>query len=202
MNLLTLEEVQTALSEKYREKAAKYPDHFAEMIPRIPTKTQAAEVQRAVKTLTGCDCSADLAAIVSRWDFTHLDVAGYGFGFRGTFAERLVEQNRTDAVNTWWEDAFEIRPPTQLFIAQGDPYVLVLDVKNDTVQAYIADEGAQTAVKIADKLSTCLRMLVTIQLYRPADHGPLTFDEVKGVLGQDCDAQFWGEQIRHWAQFN
>lgn len=202
MNLLTLEEVQTALSEKYREKAAKYPDHYAEMIPRIPTKTQAAEVQGAVKTLTGCDCSADLAEMVSRWDFTHLDVAGYGFGFRGTFAERLVEQNRTDAVNTWWEDAFEVRPATQLFVAQGDPYVLVLDVQNDTVLAYIADEGAQTAVKIADKLSTCLRMLATIQLYRPADHGPLTVDEVKGVLGQDCDGQFWDEQIRHWAQFN
>lgn len=203
MNVLTLSEAQAALKERYAEDERNFPEAFSELIPRPAYEHQAVEVQSAIKQLTGCDCPADLTDLVSRWDFTHLDIAGFGFGFRGKFAERLALQNRIDAVNAWWEGAFEERPATQLFIAQGDPYVLVLDVQSDTVLAYIADEGAQTSVKIASKLSICLCMLATIQLYRTDSiEGPLTMDMVKGVLGQDCDGQFWGEQIRHWAQFN
>lgn len=202
MNILTLDEMQSALRQRYAEDVREFPGKFSKLIPCPPSKNQRAEVQSAIKKLTGCDCSLDLAELVGRWDFTHLDIAGFSFGFRGTFAERLVEQNRVDAVNTWWEDALEARPATRLFIAQGDPYVLLLDVKNDMVLAYIADEGAQTAVKIADKLSTCLRMLATIELHRSAVAGPLTVHDVTGVLGPGCDQQFWDEQLRHWAQFD
>lgn len=143
MNLLTLDEMEAALCNRYAEDVREFPKKFSKLIPCRPSKDQVAEVQSAVNSLTGCDCSADFVDLVSRWDFTHLNVAGFSFGFRGTFAERLVEQNRVDAVNTWWEDAFEERPVTQLFIAQGDPYVLVLDVQNDMVLAYVAGDGGQ-----------------------------------------------------------
>jgi hypothetical protein len=204
MTPLTFDQIQLMLSDKYGEQALRAPDYFAELIPQPAPSTQAAEVQAAVQQLTGCDCSPDLKAMLSRWDFMHLNVAGFSFGFRGTFAERLVMNNQPDAANAWWEDeTFGPRPPTRLFIAQSDPYVMVLDVQTDEVLAYIDDHGANTAVKIAGSLSMCLRMLSTVQVYKPADplHG-LTVAEIKDVLGEDCDEQFWEEQIRHWAQFN
>lgn len=202
MKLLTFDQIQVALLERYREDLRDFPQAFDRHIPKPASETQLNEVCVAVFQLTGYDCPPNLSAIASKWDLTHLSIANFSFGYKGTFAERLINNNRSDAVNTWWEDAFEQRPQTMLFIAQSDPYVLLLNVQTDEVLANIADEGASTAKKIASDLVTCLRMLVTIQLYRPAEHGSLTVDEVKGVLGQDCDAQFWDEQIRHWAQFN
>ncbi len=203
MNILTLDAMPSALGDKYAEDMREFPRQFSKLIPRPPAENQVTEVNTAVKLLTGCGGSADFLELMSRWDFTQLNIAGFSFGFRGTFAERLVEQNGVDAANAWWEDAFEVRPPTQLFIAQGDPYVLVLDVKSDVVLAYIASDGAQSATKIASSLSICLRMLATIQVHKPSTHGgPLAINEIMAALGHGCAEQFWSEQLRHWAQFN
>lgn len=203
MKLRTLDDVEEVLRDRYAEDVPDFPTKFAKLIPQAAPTDQAKEVQAAVQQLTGCDCSADLMAMMTRWDFNHLNVAGFSFGYKGTFVERLLENNRSDAVDTWWEDAFEQRPQAQLFIAQSDPYVLVLDVQSDAVLAYVDSDGAGTAVKVAHGLSMCLRMLVTVQLYRPGDLGrPLVVDDIKGALGQDCDAQFWSSQIQHWAEFN
>ena len=202
MKLRTLDDLEKVLQGKYAEDVRDFPAKFAKLIPRSAPTDQAVQVQAAVKQLTGCDCSSDLIGMMTRWDFTHLNVAGFSFGYQKTFAERLIENNRSDALDTWWEDAFEQRPPTHLFIAQSDPYGLVMNVQSDAVLAYVASDGAGTAVKVAHGLSMCLRMLLTVQLFSLGDLGSPAVDDIKGALGQDCDAQFWSTQIQHWAEFN
>ena len=144
-----------------------------------------------------------LENLFARWDFTNLNVAGFSFGFKGSFAQRLIENNREDVINAWWEDAFDQRPKTQLFVAQGDPYVIIVDVQTDAVSAYPASDGAHTAKNIAGDLATCLRALVSVQVYKPsAPTDSLTIADIRDALGADCDEQFWTEQIRHWSEFN
>lgn len=203
MTPLTFDQIEEALTNNYGDDARRAPDYFAKLIPTPAAADQATQVRVAVQRLTGCDCPAALDEMLSRWDFTNLNVAGFSFGFKGSFAERLISNNRPDAVNSWWDEAFEERPQTWLFVAQGDPYVILLDAQTGAVLAYQAEDGATAAVKIASDLSMCIRTLSTIQVYKPSLSSEiLAFNDIKEILGDNCDEEFWEEQIRHWANFN
>lgn len=201
MNLLTVAQIEVALAARYGKKASQFPDFFGELIPKVASVAQATEVSTVIRKLTDRDCSTAMIDLWERWDFTRLNVANFNFGYKSTFAERLEDDNRSDAIGGWWEGAFEQRPKTLLFIAQGDPYVILLDMQSEAVLAYQAGDGAMTAVKIASDLTRCVRMLSTIQLFKPEGSATvLTIAEVKFVLGEDCDERFWSEQIRHWSE--
>lgn len=203
MTPLTFDQIQLALLKKYGDDAHRAPAYFSKLIPVPAASYQVTETQAVIRQLTGYGCPPAFHELLARWDFTNLNVAGFSFGFKDSFAEKLLSNNRPDAVNGWWDEAFEERPKTLLFIAQGDPYVILLDVQTGAVLAYQAGNGATTAVKIAGDLSICIRTLSTIQLYQPTPSlGGLNETEIQGVLGNDCDEQFWAEQIRHWAEFN
>lgn len=203
MTPLTFDQIDAALRRNYGEKANSFPDYYSDLLPSPSSATQLSDVQAAVQQLAGNGCPPAFEEVLSRWDLTNLNVAGFSFGFKGSFAGRLLSNNQWGNANSWWDDAFTERPKTWLFIAQGDPYVILLDVQSGDVLAYQAADGANTAMKIAGDFSTCLRMLSTVQLHK-ADSALeyLTVSDIKAAVGADCDDRFWTEQIDHWTQFN
>lgn len=201
MQLLTLEEIYHALKVTYYDSVNKYPSHFLGFIPSIASDEQLHKVANTAHQL-GVKLPASFLEMLTVWNLGLLNIANFRFGKSGDFGQELVKKNSDKCCPGWWEDQDQYtRPPSQLMIAQSDPYVALLDCDTGEILAYVAVEGAMSAEVVASDITTFIRGLGTIEILTGAQEDINAWcNEIRNLVGDKSSRIFWWENINHWAK--
>ena len=194
--LLTVEEIHSALHNKFAEKALKYPEHYAELVPKASSDASVANTSTQIAKLIGSALPQSFVEGMREWNLGRLELAGIGFGRTGDFAVQLEKYNRSAPGTQWWEDREQDdRPQDLIMIGQGDPHVVLLEQSTGRILAYVVDEGSPSCAPVAPNLSIFLRGLGSVSLHShvQGEETEALTDDLVAQIGSDVDRAFWNE---------
>ena len=172
---------------------------YESLVPAEGSGAKAADIARRVDEALGQTLPASFIEALTRWDLGRARLGNIVFSLQGDYAAYLVSCNEFRAGLSWWDDrGTEERPLDRLMIAQGDPYVVLLDAASGAIETYAASDGSFTNVPVAPDLDRFLRALGTIEVTPPEGLNPVddVVNALLAELGSGFDRSFWTVMVR------
>lgn len=193
--LLSLEQVQFGLAEKFAGYKEKFPALFAERVPKRATDSVSQDTINVIEREIGRKLPPSFERMLKAWDFGNFSIASINFSTKERYAEQFIAYNKNIPGVRWWEDQEdETRPSDFVMIAQGDPFVVLLELSTGQIFAYVTDNGSESRVPVAPGIEMFLRALGTVELKIANASSPSLFiDAVVAELGNKVSNDFWTE---------
>jgi hypothetical protein len=195
--LLSLEQIEQGLAEKYAEDVREFPEHFAGMIPKRALQIPAEAELKILSKFVGSRLPISFETMYKTWDFNNLRIAGTDFSWRGDYVQQFLAYNDAPPGMRWWEDRdTEFRPNDFVMIAQGDPFITLLQLSTGEIYAYATDDGSEHCKMVALDIELYIRALGTIGLMVEKTSALDDFaNQIVSALGANVASEFWSELI-------
>jgi hypothetical protein len=163
MTLLSLDQIRSALSERFQDEVRDFPDAFAALVPKPAQMGVAEAIADRVAADLGAVLPSSLLDALREWSFGQLRIGSTAFCVSGDYGACLTKYNAERPRPPWWGDITK-RPANLLKIADGDPYTVLVDIGSGEIRAYAVDESFAASTLVAPNLSMFLRGLGTVEV--------------------------------------
>ncbi|MBS9773903.1 MAG: SMI1/KNR4 family protein [Tenacibaculum sp.] len=126
--------------------------------------------------------------LISKYDFGNFEICNIQFGYEDNYLTILEKLNsEADSFNKWWQG--DKRPNNIIFIANSDPYTILLDCSNGYVYAMLSDDKWLEWRIVSTDFELFLRSIGTIFLNRDNDFS----EEIVKIIQENNskDNEFW-----------
>ena len=113
------------------------------------------------ENVLGSVLPSEFRGLIGEYDFGRLTIGPVVFCNNGDYLQELVYFN---SARRWWGAG--LRPNNLLMIANSDPYVIVLDLRDGSVLAMDREFDWRHATRIADRFDFYVRGVGTMMLRR------------------------------------
>ncbi|MCP4527457.1 MAG: SMI1/KNR4 family protein [Aestuariibacter sp.] len=183
MNLLSLDEMQRRLLEQY--------EAFDREIAELNMKDSSLSESDLITALN-IQLPESFKKLILKYDFGELNIGGVFWGQKGNYIEFLKSSNMPGASPAWWGQG--VRPQNHLMIAGTDGYVLLLDILNGNIVAYLRTENWTENRRIADTFKQLVCGAGTIHFNRRICKDKKALGKkVARKCGVDVYIKFWEE---------
>lgn len=187
MDLLTLNDIQCQLLAQYEALDCEIPELNMKDATVDASALATLESQLAVRFPPA------FHDVVVRYDLGELNVGGVFFGQKGDYLAELRDWNGEGSFPTWWGEQ-KGRPESLLRVAGTDGHIVLLDLADGTVHAFLRSASLQDADMIATDFAHLICGAGTVHFARrkAPDKQQLGHD-VAEACGAGPDSEFWEE---------
>ncbi|RLC75219.1 MAG: hypothetical protein DRJ03_22665 [Chloroflexi bacterium] len=183
MDLLSLGEIQRLLLKQY--------EAFNREIAELNMKNSSLSDDDLVAALN-IQLPESFKELILLYDFGELNIGGVFFGQKGDYVEFLKSSNEPGVDPAWWGQGS--RPQDRLMIAGTDGYVILLNIADGSIAAYLRTEDYTANKRIADDFERLVRGAGTIYFARKTSEDKRALgEEIARKCGTDVRVKFWEE---------
>lgn len=191
MTLLSLDQICSALSDRFHDELRDFPGAFGAFVPKRATAGAAEAIAERVASDLGAALPSSMLGALREWSLGQLRIGSTVFCIGGDYGACLTKYNAERPRPPWWGDITN-RPTNLLKIADGDPYTVLVEIDSGQIRAFPIDESFTASTLVAPNLSMFLRALGTVEVR--AGHAA----DLSQFLGELHDDLLLPANSRYW----
>ncbi len=186
MELMTVESVADFLNQEFMDVD---PEMIEDLLLR-PNDGADSDLIELKKGLNINALPEDFERLICQYDFGNFSIQNIQFGYEDSYFERLKELNNQEQY--WYSDA---KAAGVIVIGNGDPFTVLLHLKEKSIYAISAEIPFSQKIKIANSFTHFIEGMGTAFMAKRKNREKEFLELAAREFGIDS-LQFWKQSIR------